>query len=125
MKGLKLLAIPALSLLLSGCRDMWDTGAYQVRMDGDPRHGKELIQDYSCGACHMIPGIYTARGLVGPPLIYFGRRAVIAGHLPNSPVNLIQWIQNPQDVDPGTAMPNLRIGLEQAQDIASYLYTLR
>lgn len=104
---------------------MWDSGTYRVRMNGDPHRGKDLIRSYSCGACHTIPGIYTANGLVGPPLMYFGRRAIIAGHLPNSPDNLVRWIRSPKGVDPGTAMPELGIDNNQAEDIAAYLYTLR
>ena len=46
-----------------------------------PGHGKQLIQSYGCGSCHTIPGIYTARGTVGPPLMFFSRRTMIAGEL--------------------------------------------
>jgi cytochrome c1 len=73
----------------------------------------------------MIPGIYEARGLVGPPLLLFGRRTMIAGELPNSPDNLALWIQHPKSVEPGTAMPDLGLTTDQAQDVAAYLYTLR
>lgn len=73
----------------------------------------------------MIPGIREARGLVGPPLIYFGERTIIAGQLPNSPDNLIRWIQHPQSVEPKTAMPDLGLSEDQAADIAAYLLTLR
>jgi len=110
---------------LTGCTGGEQTQSYQVRMSGDPAHGKALAQSYGCGACHSIPGIYTARGMVGPPLIAFGRRTIIAGELPNSPDNLVRWIMNPQSVDPKTAMPNLGLSDTQAHDIAAYLYTLR
>jgi cytochrome c len=62
---------------------------------------------------------------VGPPLTTFARRAYIAGQLPNQPENLIRWIQDPQAVEPGTAMPNLRVSPVVARDMAAYLYTLR
>jgi cytochrome c len=94
-------------------------------MDGNPQRGKVLIRDYGCGSCHTIPGIYTARGLVGPPLMFFSRRTMIAGELPNSPDNLVRWLRNPKAVEPGTAMPDLGLSNDQAQDIAAYLYTLR
>jgi len=33
------------------------------------------------------------------------------------------WIQDPQHVSPGTAMPNLGVGKEDARDITAFLYT--
>jgi cytochrome c len=84
-----------------------------------------LIESYGCGSCHVIPGVRTARGMVGPPLLYYSRRTIIAGELPNTPANLKAWIMNPVEIEPGTAMPNLGVTDGQAHDIAAYLYTLR
>jgi len=111
--------------LIGGCTGGQQTRSYPVRVNGDPNKGKELIESYGCGACHTVPGIYTARGMVGPPLLSFSRRTMIAGELPNSPENLVRWIRNPQSVEPGTAMPMLGVTNDQAHDIAAYLYTLR
>jgi cytochrome c1 len=111
--------------LVAGCWGGQDLRSYTVRMDGDPQRGEALIRSYGCGSCHTIPGIYTARGMVGPPLMYFSRRTMIAGELPNSPDNLVRWLRNPKAVEPGTAMPDLGLSHDQAQDIAAYLYTLR
>jgi cytochrome c len=108
-----------------GCRGGEQSQGYTVRADGNATRGKELIQAYGCGSCHTIPGIYTARGLVGPPLMFFSRRTMIAGELPNSPDNLVHWIRNPKEVEPGTAMPNLGLTDYEAHDVAAYLYTLR
>lgn len=111
--------------LVSGCTGGQLTGGYQPRMAGDPVAGKALIQSYGCGSCHVVPGVRTARGMVGPPLFYFSRRTMIAGELPNSPENLARWIENPQAIEPGTAMPNLGVPSDKAHDIAAYLYTLQ
>jgi cytochrome c1 len=92
---------------------------------GNAAHGKQLISSYGCGACHVVPGVQGARGLVGPPLLYFSQRTMIAGELPNTPDNLVRWIENPKAVEPKTAMPDLGISSAQANDIAAYLYTLR
>lgn len=92
---------------------------------GDPALGKQAIVAYGCGSCHIIPGIRQAHGLVGPPLTQFARRAFIAGEAPNTAASLIQWIQSPQSIEPGTAMPNLDVTKQQARNIAAYLYTLR
>jgi cytochrome c len=92
---------------------------------GSPRLGAVDIQRFGCGACHVIPGIRGASGKVGPPLTDFAERGYIAGQLPNNGPNLIRWIMDPKDVEPGTDMPDLGVSERQAQDIAAYLFTLR
>ena len=62
---------------------------------------------------------------MGPDLAGFGRRAYIAGRLPNRPALLTQWLRNPTAVDPQTAMPDLGVSQEEALHMAAYLYTLR
>ncbi len=96
-----------------------------VTPGGDPEAGKIAIMAYGCGACHTVPGVRGANGLVGPPLTRFARRSFIAGEVPNTFENLVRWIEAPQDVEPGTAMPNLGVVAVQARNIAAYLYTLR
>jgi cytochrome c len=93
--------------------------------DTDPGRGRQDIQSYGCGACHVIPGVTAARGMVGPPLTNWARRGVIAGHMANTPDNLVRWIENPPAVEKGTLMPDLGVSEGQARDIAAYLYTLR
>ena len=92
---------------------------------GDVEAGRAAMKTYGCDACHTIPGVVDARGLVGPPLTQIANRIYIAGVLTNTPDNLIEWIQNPPGVDPRTAMPNLGVEETAARDIAAYLYTLR
>jgi cytochrome c1 len=92
---------------------------------GNPGQGRAKIEYYGCGACHTIPGVNGARALVGPELTHFASRVYVAGVLPNSPQNVIRWIQNPKQVDNLTAMPNLNVSEEDARDITSYLYTLK
>ena len=92
---------------------------------GDPARGKTAINRYGCVACHQIPGVSGAQGLVGPPLDGVARRSYIGGVLSNTPENMIRWIQNPQAVDQKTAMPNLGVTEAEARDVAAYLYTLR
>jgi cytochrome c len=92
---------------------------------GDAARGREAITTYGCGACHVVPGVRAARGMVGPPLTAFAGRAYIAGEAPNTASALIRWIMNPQSIEPGTAMPALGVSEARARDIAAYLYTLR
>jgi len=111
-----------LSAAVAGCANQQTN---TIADTGNPRRGQELLSSYGCGACHEIPGIRSARGLVGPPLSFYGDRTIIAGQLPNTPQNLMLWIEHPEDVDPKTAMPDLGVTPQQAGDMTAYLYTLR
>ena len=91
---------------------------------GDPERGKEIIRRSGCTACHIIPGIAGAQGLVGPPLDHFASRSYVGGVLPNRPQNLVAWILDPPGIDPRTAMPATGVSEPEARDIAAYLYTL-
>lgn len=112
-------------LAMTACTGGKTTPAYTVETGGDAQRGAAVISQYRCGACHYIPGIHDARGMVGPPLIYFGQRTFIAGEVPNSPENLVRWIRSPKSIEPGTAMPALGLSDQEARDAAAYLYTLR
>jgi cytochrome c1 len=111
-------------------------GPATARQSGGPGPHKEdpasnltaaasLIAKYGCGACHQIPGVEGADGLVGPPLTNIGSRVYIAGVLPNTPDNLAAWIQNPQSYVPGNAMPDMGVKPDEARTIADYLSRLR
>ena len=91
---------------------------------GDAARGYALIQRYACGACHMIEGVSGARGMVGPPLIAFAQRKIIAGEYPNTPRFLVPWLMNPPALAPRTAMPDMGISEAEARDIATFLLTL-
>ncbi|MBW3653267.1 MAG: c-type cytochrome [Actinobacteria bacterium] len=121
--GGALLAL-VVALLLAGCGgdDLAQPPAEVP--DGNPERGMQAIDAYGCGTCHTIPGIDGANGNVGPPLTQFGERAYIAGNLPNSADNLTRWIADPQEIEPGTAMPDLGVPPPTARDIAAYLFTL-
>ena len=90
---------------------------------GDIARGRELFGSYGCGACHTISGVPQAQGRVGPPLEGLNARAVIAGKLSNNPANLQRWIHDPQAVSPGTAMPRLGVGEQDARDLAAFIYS--
>lgn len=113
-----------LALVLAGCDpDLDHLGA--ARTGGDPARGRVRIKELGCGACHSIPGVRGASGRVGPPLDNIASRNTLAGHLPNTPDNLILWIRDPQGVEPGNVMPNLPMSDADARDIAAHLSTLR
>ena len=74
-----------------------------------PERGPALIRKYGCGACHTLPSS-SARPRVGPSLVRLPDQIYIAGKLSNTPANLMRWIQDPDQIRPRTAMPNLGVG---------------
>jgi cytochrome c2 len=90
---------------------------------GDPWRGEAMFIQYGCGSCHSVKNVRTATGMVGPPLDGIALRMIIAGHLANNPSNMEKWIRDPQQVSPGTAMPDLNVGEQDARDITAFLYT--
>lgn len=98
--------------------------AYVIATGGNWERGRQVIELHDCGTCHTIPGIRSARGKVAPPLNFFGQRTFIAGAVPNSPENLVQWVMEPKSIEPHTAMPDLGLEEQEARDVAAYLYTL-
>jgi cytochrome c2 len=94
-----------------------------TEVNGDPSRGEAIFIQYGCGSCHSLKNVRGATGMVGPPLDGVALREVIGGHLANNPSNMEHWIQDPQHVSPGTAMPNLGVGAGDARDITAFLYT--
>jgi cytochrome c2 len=90
---------------------------------GDPSRGEAMFIQYGCGSCHALSGVRNATGSVGPPLDGIANRTIIGGHLANTATNMEKWVRYPQQVSPGTAMPNLNVGDEDARDITAFLYT--
>jgi cytochrome c len=94
-----------------------------VAVGGDVERGEAMFIQYGCGSCHALSDVRTATGNVGPPLDGIATRVIIGGHLANNPENMEQWIRDPQQVSPGTAMPDLHVGETDARDITAFLYT--
>jgi mono/diheme cytochrome c family protein len=111
-----------LALAGVGCMDRGE--AVGLVVDGSAARGRLEIARLQCGACHAIPGVRAARGVVGPSLEGFARRPHLAGKWPNQPRYLVAWLRDPPAMSPHTAMPAV-VGDEQAaREIAAYLYTL-
>lgn len=111
-------------VVLSSCAAEASRPEPVIPVGGDPGLGQEAIVEYGCGSCHTIPGIPEADALVGPPLDSWSGRAYIAGILTNSPDNLATFLENPDAVSPGTAMPDLQLTDEDIAAIVAYLFTL-
>ena len=124
MRALTLLSVILISFL-GGCALGNRDESGPTVTAGNPANGRRLLYSYGCGSCHTIPGVGEADGTVGPPQSGGGSRLYIAGVLENTPDNLCRWIAQPQEVQPGNAMPDTGVTQQQARDMAAYLYTLR
>lgn len=144
--GIKMSGMPAWRFHL-GEQEIWDlvaflgampalTPAEYVAIDRDaasPRpaqagnrapdrgRGKLALAQFACQSCHHIPGVTGPLTYVGPNLRGLAQRSFIAGKLPTTEENLVQWIRAPQEVKPGTAMPQLGVPERDARDMAAYL----
>ena len=126
-RPLHVLGACALACLVAAC-DTPDDAAdarYTAIAGSDRDRGRRLLSQYQCGGCHAIPGLPAAEGALGPPLAAFGRSSYIAGQVPNGPTTLPRWIEHPQALVPGTAMPDLGASPADARDMAAYLLSLR
>ena len=72
------------------------------------RRGQDTFLAAGCGECHSVRGT-EARGERGPDLTHVGgRRTLAAGTLDNHIGTMTAWIVNPQDLKPGSSMPDSR-----------------
>jgi cytochrome c2 len=108
-------------MVSSGCQQL---NAYVRGFDPAASRGVELASRYGCVSCHDIPGA-AVTGRVGPPLAGVPRRAYLAGGLPNTAGQMVQFIRFPERARPGTLMPNLRVTETDARELVAFLYTLR
>jgi mono/diheme cytochrome c family protein len=147
-KGVRMTGMPAWEFRLSNA-DLWATVAfvealptvsaaqYAAHTNSDPgaeceqrqslpttsgESGPTLLRQYACDACHVIEGVVGPQSYAGPPLRDWGRRAYIAGVLPNTPENLVRWIREPQRISPGTLMPDLDVPADHARAMAQFLF---
>jgi len=95
--------------------------------------GAKFFAQGACVGCHGIVGVNLngfndpkSLGLIGPNLTHFGSRDLIAGGvLENTPQNLALWLHNPQDVKPGSDMPDLGLSQDQINALVAYLESLK
>jgi cytochrome c len=122
-----ILTIALLLATMAACDPARPNRATQIATNtgGNAERGRTKIREYGCHTCHMIPGVDGAQALVGPPLIHWSRRVYIAGELPNTPDNLMKWLQHPPQIEPKTAMPDMGVSDQDSRDISAYLYSLK
>ena len=99
--------------------------AAEAMTGGHVAAGKAAVDRVGCSACHQFSSATGMQGKVGPSLAGVAVRAEIAGRLGNTPENMLLWLRRPQQVAPGSGMPDQNLSERDARDIAAYLYTLR
>jgi cytochrome c oxidase subunit II len=107
----------------SGSGDEGDAGPDRGPAS-DVAAGREIFMSSSCVYCHTVAGT-EARGTLGPDLTHLASRQMIgAGVLPNDRESLARWIEHPQDVKPGNAMPGTELDDDELDDLTAYLQSL-
>ena len=100
---------------------VWQTGA-EGELPGQPRgnavRGKELFETRGCMGCHAVGEGDAAQGSS------FAANLSRVGEKVRYDY-LVPWIHNPQERQPLSVMPSLRLSLQETRDIASYLLTLK
>lgn len=108
----------ALSLLLAV--QLFINGCHQSKAP-ETVQAERLMLEKGCVTCHTFSAMAEATGLVGPPLDEFEKRSYIAGTLPNTDENLIQFLMHPQDFNNESAMPNLDLTRAEAATLTHFL----
>jgi cytochrome c oxidase subunit 2 len=85
------------------------------------RRGMDILVHRQCASCHTVSGT-DAAGQTGPDLTHFGGRATIAaGLLHNTRKNLDRWLADPQELKPGSNMPEVPLSPSDRAALVAYL----
>lgn len=123
MRRIALNACLGLSIACTGCSKLSQKHAQS--MAHEQHSAPNLMIQYGCPTCHVIPGVPGAVGKVGPSLDDLAQRSYLAGSIPNTPANLQAWIMHPQNFRPGTAMPEMGVTPADAREISIFFQSSR
>jgi cytochrome c oxidase subunit 2 len=88
------------------------------------QNGRNVFESLSCVNCHTIRGT-VANGVFGPDLTHLmSRTTIAAGMLENTPKNLRSWVNDPQEMKPGSLMPSMKLTDTELNGITNYLESL-
>lgn len=86
---------------------------------------KATFESLSCVNCHMIKGTRSV-GKFGPDLTHLmSRQTLAAGMITNTRENLRAWINDPQEIKPGSLMPSLKLNDKELDQVVTYLESLK
>jgi cytochrome c2 len=99
---------------------------------GNAAHGKELVENVGCLACHLNSEYFTdesgktrvAHRDDFPLERNFGFNLANVG-TKTYPGWIYNWVKNPHNYDPNAPMPSLRLTDAEAADVTAYLMTLQ
>lgn len=84
----------------------------------NPARGETLLNEVGCLGCHSLEPKDNDNGPIqGPNLTEVGEKT--------NATWLFNWLKDPQQYNPETNMPNLRLTDDEALDIAAYLVSLK
>lgn len=105
---------------------IWDKSAaykpFAKYQGGNKDKGKQLVKDVGCMGCHGIEGWEAESKKVGA---YAGPYLSGTGSKVKSADWLVSWLIKPSHYQEDTIMPSFRLSEREANDIASYLMSLR
>jgi cytochrome c oxidase subunit II len=94
------------------------------RQDPFAAQGRAVFLGNACINCHAIAGT-VATGRYGPDLTHLASRDTIAsGAVQNTPGNLRRWIDNPDQLKPGSLMPPMHLNDRDLDAVTAYLTSL-
>ena len=82
-----------------------------------------MFIQYGCGSCHALRDVRGATGSVGPPLDGIAVRAIIGGHLANTPTTCSDGSAIPSTSRPEPRCPTSVSAARTRRDITAFLYT--
>ncbi len=89
------------------------------------REAKAEFLSQSCVNCHRVRGT-TAQGTYAPDLTHLmSRQTIAAGMTGNTPENLRQWMNDPQQIKDGCLMPRFGLNRRRVDLLVDYLTTLK
>ncbi len=87
--------------------------------------GQQIFLQSDCADCHTIRGT-GAEGRRGPDLTHLASRATLAAATrPNTPEHLAQWVSDPQEIKPGSLMPQPELSAGDLEALVAYLEGLK
>lgn len=96
----------------------------------NPKHGRTLIEQNGCGACHHFSGVTTLNasppsgaGLASPAIALAPDLRYVRDRY--TPASLVAWLRDPKSVKPDALMPTFGFSRAAARDIAAYLLTVK
>jgi cytochrome c oxidase subunit 2 len=106
--------------------DRWVREQSLPAQTGGPiSEGQKIFERTACINCHAVAGT-PANGRFGPDLTHLmSRETIAAGAARNTPANLRRWIQDPDNIKPGSKMPAMGLSDPELDAVTQYLETLR